>query len=370
MTTGQRTNSMLSPEVSLLQNSSERILLSAFGIHTGGGLVLLRALLSVLNGVLKAASLDERFVNNLDTVLPRAIIESVPPNFISRLASVSRLSSMAKRGDVLFCFNSLPPLRRSKGRVVIYVQAPHFVGAHRGIRYAKSVALRIAVERLWFRLGISNCDEIWVQTQSMADAVKHLYPRAIIQIIPLIDDELNSRLFVPEKEESQAGGDGSHFIFFYPADSVGHKNHVNLLRAWELLNAKGRRPKLLLTLSKDEWQALMRQAQLTHSIPANIENLGRLPRESVFTHLQSCSALIFPSKAETFGLPMLEARALGIPIIASERDFVRDVCLPTQTFDPNSPRSIAMAVDRHMGGNTLGSNDYYSARQFVEKILS
>ena len=370
MTTRQRPNLILAPEVSLLHNSLKRILLSAFGIHTGGGLVLLRALLSVLNGVLKAASLDERFVNNLNMVLPQTIIESVPPNFISRLASIRKLSRITEREDVLFCFNSLPPLRKSNGRVVIYVQAPHFVGAHRGIRYAKSVALRIAVERLWFRLGIRNCDEIWVQTQSMANAVKRLYPRATVQIVPLIDNELSTRLLVLEEEESHSGGDSSQFIFFYPADGVGHKNHVNLLRAWELLNREGKRPKLLLTLNTDEWHAVTRQAQLEHSIPASIENLGRLPRESVFTHLQSCSALIFPSKAETFGLPMLEARALGIPIIASERDFVRDVCLPTQTFDPNSPRSIAMAVDRHMGGNTLGASDYYSARQFVEKILS
>lgn len=34
------------------------ILLSAFGIHAGGGLVLLKALIDGLSGSLKAASLD------------------------------------------------------------------------------------------------------------------------------------------------------------------------------------------------------------------------------------------------------------------------------------------------------------------------
>ena len=37
-----------------------------------------------------------------------------------------------------------------------------------------------------------------------------------------------------------------------------------------------------------------------------------------------------------------------MPVIASERDFVRDVSVPRETFDPVSPRSIAAAVRRFM----------------------
>lgn len=61
--------------------------------------------------------------------------------------------------------------------------------------------------------------------------------------------------------------------------------------------------------------------------------------------------MIFPLLAETFCLPMLEAKAIGLPIIASGRDFVRDVCTPTETFEPTSPRSIAAAVERFMDVN-------------------
>lgn len=355
---------------SLLLDRSKRILLSAFGIHVGGGLVLLEALLTGLNGVLKTALLDERFVNAHDVLPLAATIESVPRSFIARLVSLNKLSRIAVEDDVLLCFNSLPPLRKSKARVVIYVHAPHFVGAHRGIRYARTVALRIVVERIWFRFGIKNCDEIWVQTHTMANAVKRLYPFATVQIVPLIDDELRSRLVPQRDKASGTKEENSRHAFFYPADGVGHKNHVNLLRAWKILGEQGKRPKLFLTLSDDEWRMAIQLANLERSVPINIENMGRLPRESVLAHLQRCSALIFPSMAETFGLPLLEARALGVPIIASERDFVRDVCFPTQTFDPDSPRSIAMAVDRYIGNDAFEFTSYYSAQEFIEKILS
>ena len=59
-------------------------------------------------------------------------------------------------------------------------------------------------------------------------------------------------------------------------------------------------------------------------------------------------ALIFPSKSESFGLPLVEAANMGLPIIAAELDYVRDVCIPVQTFDPDSPVSIARAVRRFL----------------------
>ena len=57
---------------------------------------------------------------------------------------------------------------------------------------------------------------------------------------------------------------------------------------------------------------------------------------------------IFPSHMESFGLPLLEPQSMGLPIIASERDFVRDVVVPVETFDPDSSISIFRAVRRFL----------------------
>ena len=79
-----------------------------------------------------------------------------------------------------------------------------------------------------------------------------------------------------------------------------------------------------------------------------IINLGWLPQSEVLLQYQSCRSLIFPSLRESFGLPLLEASKLNIPILASELDYVYDVCEPEQTFDPSSPQSIARAVTRFL----------------------
>ena len=55
-------------------------------------------------------------------------------------------------------------------------------------------------------------------------------------------------------------------------------------------------------------------------------------------------ALMFPSLIESLGLPLIEANALSKPIIASNFQYVKDVCFPIKTFNPYSAESIAKAI--------------------------
>ncbi|OZA76460.1 glycosyltransferase [Polynucleobacter sp. 39-46-10] len=348
---------------------STTVLLSAFGIHAGGGLVLLRALIRDLDPSLKISALDSRVKLDQYFPLPSGEVDYIPRSFVARILSLNKLAKLALAGDTLLCFNSLPPLRKSKGRVIVFVQAPHFVGTHRGIRYSLLTAIRLQVEIIWFKLGIKNSNEIWVQTRGMHEALRVRYPTITVKIVPLVDEELASKMSILPVLETKKSINDSEFAFFYPADAVGHKNHENLLRAWALLAKAGRTPKLFLTLQAAEMAWLWKRAALGGDDLNAIINLGWLTRAGVLQQLKNSSALIFPSLAETFGLPLLEARALGIPVVASERDFVRDVCAPAQTFDPESPRSIAMAILRFMDGSGPLTTQYYSAPDFVAELF-
>ena len=351
-------------QAGLPSSGSRRLHISAFGIHTGGGLVLLRALLAASAGIGGIVLLDERLRGDTTLALQGADVRYIARSFASRISAAARLASEARPGDVLLCFNSLPPPLASAAHVITFVQAPHFVGLHLGIRYARLTEVRLFIETSWFRLAARHSDEIWVQTRSMAAGVKARFPQARVQTAPLVDNDLYGLLHriqnpTPHETTSKEG-----CSFFYPADGVGHKNHTTLLQAWRLLAEAGQRPRLALTLQPHEWQALGSGAGLPQVV-----NLGRLPRERVLDALRLSSALIFPSRAETFGLPLLEASALGVPVLAGERDFVRDVCVPAQTFDPTSARSIADAVLRFIDGEPPGANAC-SAASFVQRLLA
>lgn len=341
--------------------SEPRLWISAFGIHTGGGLVLMRALAQAAAPWLKGLNLDARAELG---PWPAALqVRRVRRSLLDRLCAQWEIGRKAQDGDVLLCFNSLPPLRPSRAKVLAFVHAPHFVGLHQGIAYTPLTRWRIRIERLWFRCGIRHVDECWVQTPAMAAALRQQHPGLTVREMPLVDETLRQLQGDGVQQAPKAEGG-----FFYPADAVGHKNHLNLLRAWQLLDRQGLRPLLRLTLTDAEWQALWQALGADPASLAHVRNGGRMTRAAVLETMRDSQALMFASQAETFGLPMLEAQALGLPILAAERDFVRDVCSPVQTFDPASPVSIARAVERFLGAARPGLA-CIGAERFIEQLL-
>jgi glycosyltransferase involved in cell wall biosynthesis len=99
-----------------------------------------------------------------------------------------------------------------------------------------------------------------------------------------------------------------------------------------------------------------------------IWNEGALSHSEVLSLYNSIDALIYPSTFESFGLPLIEARQAGLRVLAPEMDYVRDVLDPEQTFDPQSPVSIARAVKRF-----LGVAEYplplIDAREFINHLI-
>ena len=306
-------------------------------VHTGGGLVLLRALLADWpSGQPLRAFLDERARGALE--LPAgSSVRWVKPSAPSRLAAEWRLRAAAKANDTVLCFHGLPPLLRSAARVVVFLQNRNYLGTAPLSQFSRRTALRLAFERFVSRACRGHVAEYIVQTPSMARALALWHGGApAVRIVPFADAIVLRQRTTPAWD------------FVYVADGEAHKNHRRLLQAWALLAEQGLRPRLALTLGprdsvlSDELPALRRHSG------AEVHNLGQLGHEQALDLLASSRVLIFPSLGESFGLPLIEARQLGLPIIAAELDYVRDVCTPAQSFDPLSPVSIARAVRRFL----------------------
>ena len=348
-------------------SNRENPFISAFGIHMGGGYVLLKALINELDGAVSEIALDSRVRQDFQFPQNDVKVKFVRRSLFARALCVNRLATKASAGSTLLCFNSLPPLRKSPGRVIVYIQSALFDGTKSISRYSLLTSIRIAIERVWFRLGIRNVDEIWVQSRSMAEKLGARYPDIPVHVRPFVDDNLFERLSLTKEQPPRQVVANSTPSFFYPADGIDHKNHRNLIKAWKILAGTGNSAKLLLTLTDDEWRALT--PVFRGAVPENVINIGRLSRDDVLKTMHGCTALIFPSLTESLGLPLIEARAINLPIIASEKEFVRDVCIPSESFDPHSPRSIAMAVERHITGASPMLDKCLSAKQLVNMLL-
>lgn len=330
------------------------LIIHAPNVHQGGGRTLL---LELLRSVGKSESCilltDTRL--DLEALQDYFRIFSFPPSLAGRFSAERKLNSLARPGDLVLCMGNLPPLLRCAGKVVVFLQNRYLVDDLPLDGISWTVRLRIVIERQWFRLRLQQGMRLVVQTPSMQAAAQNalgIFPKAL-PFFAYTDSAPTSR------PEPVAG-------FLYPATADKHKNHLNLLSAWNLLHESGLDVQLHLTVEGNrEVLELISQLQKTG---VSIVNHGHLAPDQLSNFYGSCSALIFPSYLESFGLPLLEARAMGLPVIASEMDYVRDVIVPAETFDPHSAVSIARAVRRFLSCAELPIQ-LITPADFLQEIL-
>ena len=56
-----------------------------------------------------------------------------------------------------------------------------------------------------------------------------------------------------------------------------------------------------------------------------VDCIGSIPYEELLTYYKRCNGLLFPSKLESFGLPLVEAAIFGVPVIAADLPYAREV---------------------------------------------
>ena len=117
------------------------------------------------------------------------------------------------------------------------------------------------------------------------------------------------------------GDNKKHFV--YPAIPAKYKEHETLIRALSQIKNNGDIV-LHFTFLQDDYPELVElidQLNLTN----NIVFEGRIKHQKLLSMLKSSKGLLYPSTIETLGLPLLEAAFLGLPIIAADVVYARQV---------------------------------------------
>jgi glycosyltransferase involved in cell wall biosynthesis len=134
----------------------------------------------------------------------------------------------------------------------------------------------------------------------------------------------------------------------YPANMWAHKNHQMLILALHRLRQLYG-IKLSLVLTGDDmgqWprlEALARHLQLQEQV----HYLGYVEAKALPGLYRSAAMLVFPSLFEGFGMPLVEAMALGCPIAAANTTSIPEVVGDAALlFDPRNPDAVASASYR------------------------
>jgi len=106
------------------------------------------------------------------------------------------------------------------------------------------------------------------------------------------------------------------------------KNHILLLEIWHRLAVKlGTEAPRLVFVGRRGWKSKHIVDAIRSSAPlrALVEEHNRLPDAAVARLLSGACALLYPSFAEGYGLPVAEALALGVPVLCSDLAELREV---------------------------------------------
>ena len=134
--------------------------------------------------------------------------------------------------------------------------------------------------------------------------------------------------------ESEEKNTAPYLLFL--GNDKPHKNLDGLLRAWPRVHAA--HPGLSLVLAgvaPGRVQAL------------GVQALGFVPDEDVPGLVACARALVLPSFAEGFGLPVIEAQAAGTPVACSDLPALREAAGDAAVFfDPHDIDSMVAGIER------------------------
>jgi glycosyltransferase involved in cell wall biosynthesis len=122
------------------------------------------------------------------------------------------------------------------------------------------------------------------------------------------------------------------FRIFYPAHKAIYKNHELIIRALRYIKDQKKKiyDNLMIHFTIDDNLGNDRNDTIINlirdlKVNDHIKLEGKLSYETVLSFYKSCNLMLFPSYIETFGLPLIEAASFGIPILAADMDYAREV---------------------------------------------
>lgn len=268
------------------------------------------------------------------------------PNAVSRVLECMIFSSKLGRGRSVLTLGDLPI--RVVRRQVVFVQNSFVLRGSSGasiLSRAKATAIRSV-----FKANLKSADAIIVQTEAMRSQLTWTYP------------ELAGRIHIVAQPAPQwlldavdrpARPVSERLRLFYPAAGYPHKNHALLRDFARATERDGPVESISLTI----------EAEPNDENPGLLRCLGPLTPAEMIEQYSRCDAVVFPSLDESYGLPLVEAMFLGLPVIAADLPYAHALCGDGAIyFDQNSVASLTAAIGELIKRRLSGWSPDWSAQ--------
>jgi len=212
-----------------------------------------------------------------------------------------------------------------------------------GLEYEMSPLSYGFWERLYMKVSIRyscfKADRVIAVSENTKRDLIHLY-RVPENKLRVIGEGFVSQVAI-ENTSSQTT---PHLLFIGRVEE--RKNVGRIIEAFEILKERYQIPHQLTLVGKEGYGYKDIQCKIQSSkFKKEIQELGYLSPNEKQELLQSAAVFVFPSIYEGFGLPVLEAQSMGVPVVASNTSSLPEVAGEGAIYvDPTSSEAIAEGI--------------------------
>ena len=181
-----------------------------------------------------------------------------------------------------------------------------------------------------YKINIKQNDFVIVQQDWLRTAFKRLYGvNSVVVAYPDIEGGQSIEVANDAREI---------YSFFFPTLPRFFKNIEVIVDAVRILNQQHNDFEVVMTIDKTENKYARYIAEYSDDV-ANLKFIGRVSREEVFSLYGQSDCLIFPSKLETWGLPITEFKPTQKPMLVADLPYAHETVGDYQHvefFDPDN----------------------------------
>jgi glycosyltransferase involved in cell wall biosynthesis len=299
-----------------------RLVVSAVNLVEGGTLRVLQEFVESATRVLDKQWEVIALVNNTRFELPgRANVIAVPwpkRSWLGRLYFEwfsSRRMSKQLGADVWVALHDITPNVVARRKVVYCHNAtPFYKASLNDARYDLKFWLFSKFYGYLYGIGIQSNDFVVVQQDWLRRAFANRYGLKNVMVA-----------YPAHNHQENLTKDKSGYVqFVYPALPRPFKNFETICEAARLLEGRGEKNfRIVLTIAEGE-NAYATDLVKRYGDCSTLQFVGRQTFDQMRGLYRSSDCLIFPSRLETWGLPISEAKSYGLDILLAEEPYARE----------------------------------------------
>lgn len=340
-----------------MERAKKTIVVSAVNIRKGGTLTILRGCLEYLSSlpceeyrvvalVHKRSLADYR---NIEYIEIPTTVKSWFRRLWCEYVTMYGISKKLQPVDLWLSLHDTTPRVVAK-RQAVYCQTsfPFLKVKIEDLRFDPKIVLFSLFTRFAYQINVHRNKYLIVQAEWLRKGFSEMFriPEKLFVVCP------------PEKKTTAYNNlniDREVFTFLFVSTPDCHKNFETLCEATKRLEKRlgNGTFRVVLTIKGDE-NKYSRNLFLKYGQVPSIRFEGFMSKDRLYSFYDRADCLVFPSRVETWGLPITEFAATGKPMLLSDLPFAHETsagCGKVAFFNPEDPADLMEKMARIAGGD-------------------